>query len=68
MDISVTYMENLPSPNYKTRQFTRSITKTVPDSISKEDFLAEQNKLQMTCEALVKNDIARHIEAMSKGE
>ena len=62
MELTTTYMENLPSPSYKTRQFTRTIKETLPDDIDKEGLLARADKQQKVCEALVKNDIARTIE------
>jgi len=55
------YSENLPSPNYKTRRFERTIRETYPEDISKEDFLKLADKQQTICETLVKNDVQRHI-------
>jgi len=58
------YTENLPSPNYKTRHFSRKVTETLPDDISKEDIVAKAERQQKLCETLVKNDIARHVEEL----
>ena len=60
MELTSTYMENLPSPSYKTRQFTRTLKKSIPDDITKENFLLEAQKQQSTVEWLVKGDIERH--------
>jgi len=66
MELFAMYMENLPSPNYKTKQFTRSIKETVPDDISKEDLMKRAARQEALVEGLVKNDIARHIEEATK--
>jgi hypothetical protein len=68
VELTTSYMENLPSPTYKTRQFSRVISKTLPDNISKEDFTKEAEKQAAICETLVKNDIVRHREMIAKGE
>lgn len=61
------YLENLPSQNYKTRDFSRTIQETLelPDGEEgKKQFLEAAEKQQKICETLVKNDIARHKKAM----
>jgi len=69
--LTTTYSENLPSPNYKTRHFTRSLQETLelPDGEEgKKVFLENAERQQKICETLVKNDINRHIEMMEKAE
>ena len=68
MELETSYSENLPSPNFKTRKFGRLIRRTLPDGADKETVLKEAEKQQAMCEALVKNDIARHIEKMEASE
>lgn len=63
MIITSTYMENLPSPNYKTKQFTKSISETLPDDISKEELIKRSDRQSAVVEAFVKADIERHIAA-----
>ena len=54
------YEANLPSPNYKTQRFGRTIEESFPEDVSKEDFMKAAEKSQTICEALVSEDIARH--------
>lgn len=61
------YSENLPSPNYKTRHFTRTVQETLelPDGPEgREVFLKAAEKQQKIVETLVKTDIDRHIKAL----
>jgi hypothetical protein len=67
MILTTTYLENLPSPNYKTKQFSRSVTETLPDDIDKPNLEARAARQASLVETLVKNDIARHIEEAAKG-
>ena len=65
--LKTSYMENLPSPNYKTRQFSRTIEETLELQDSeegKQQFLEASARQQTIRETLVKNDIARHKELM----
>lgn len=68
MKLRTRYMENLPSPSYKTKQFERTIETEIPDNAEnvKELLLNEAKKHQTFLEALVKNDIARHINEANK--
>jgi hypothetical protein len=66
MQLSTTYMENLPSPNYKTKQFTRSISESLPDDITKDELMKRAERQALTVETFVKNDIVRHIEEATK--
>jgi hypothetical protein len=59
--LTTTYMENLPKPNYKTKQFTKSITETLPDDISKDDLIKRSDRQSQVVETFVKADIERHI-------
>lgn len=61
LEVGTVYMENLPSPTYKTRQFTKSIKRTLPDDASKEVIQGEFERQQKVCEFFVKSDIDRHI-------
>ena len=65
-NFETSYSENLPSPNYKTRHFTRTIRESFPDDIEREDVQKAWDRQGQICETLVKNDIARHIEELSK--
>jgi hypothetical protein len=60
-------MENLPSPNYKTRQFTRITEVTIPDDATREQRAEEAERQQKIVETLVKNDIARVKEELQAG-
>lgn len=62
MQLSTTYMENLPSQSYKTKQFTRSISETLPDDVTKDELMKRAERQALTVETLVKNDIARHLQ------
>ena len=63
MILRTIYMENLPNPNYKTKQFTKGIEETLPDDISKEELIKKSDRQSAVCEAFVKADIERHINA-----
>ena len=60
-ELETTYSENLPSPNYKTRHFTRTLRESLPDDIKKEAFQQAADRQGQIVETLVKNDISRHI-------
>jgi len=64
--LTTSYLENLPSPNYKKREFLRTIEEEIPAETfkDKDKFLAVADKHQKMCEALVKGDINRHVEEM----
>jgi len=66
MILETMYMENLPSANYKSKQFTRRIAETLPDDISKEALLTKAARQQGMVEKLVGDDIDRHLEAMKQ--
>jgi len=66
MELETTYSENLPTPSYKTRHFTRTLRESFPKEISKEDFIKAADLQQKKVETLVKNDIARHLEELQK--
>lgn len=68
MKLETSYEENLPSPNYKTRRFSRTMSETLPEDISKEDFLKRAERQQAVLEMLVKGDIERHVEEMKAKE
>jgi hypothetical protein len=60
--LTTSYSENLPSPNYKTRHFSRTIQETIEvsdDEAGKQKFLEVAERHAKICETLVKNDIAR---------
>lgn len=61
MDIETRYMENLPSPNYKTRQFERTVRQTIPEDSTKEVIWETAKKQQTIVESLVKRDIEKCI-------
>ena len=63
MILKTMYMENLPNPNYKTKQFTKGIEETLPDDISKEELIKRSDRQSAVVEAFVKADIERHIAA-----
>lgn len=59
--LTTSYEENLPSANFKTRRFGRTIMETLPEecSTNKELFLKAAERQQAMCEFLVKNDLTR---------
>ena len=65
-ELSTTYLENLPSPTYKTRQFSRTITETLPDDVNTEIIEKCAIRQQKFCEYLVKRDIDRHMQDLRK--
>lgn len=59
MEIETKYMENLPSANYKTRQFQKSIRQTIPDDSNQEAIADCFCSQQAIVEEAVLNDVER---------
>jgi hypothetical protein len=66
--LSTTYLENLVSPSYKKREFSRTVSEALPEGTTKEQFEERAEIQQSIVESLVQGDIKRTIEEFNKPE